>query len=63
MSLRHDCISCIPPGQLPLVPARFDVIGDIAILGLPPLLLPYAGAIAAAVMRCNKTIRTVVTKT
>jgi tRNA (guanine37-N1)-methyltransferase len=63
MSLRHDCEGCVPPHLIPLVPARFDIIGDIAVLGLPSPVLPYSGAIVATILRRNKTIRTVVNKT
>ncbi|OPY35696.1 MAG: tRNA (guanine(37)-N1)-methyltransferase Trm5b [Methanoregula sp. PtaU1.Bin051] len=62
MSLRSDCEGIVPAPLLPLVPARFDVIGDIAVLSLPDALLPFAPAIARAIISRRKNIRTVVRK-
>lgn len=62
MPLRADCEGAVPPALLPLVPARFDMIGDIAVLQLPGPLLPYAGAIANAIISRRKNIRSVARK-
>lgn len=62
MSLRTDCVNTVPARLLPLVPGRFDIIGDIAILSLPDPIVPYSGAIARAIIARRRTIRTVVRK-
>jgi tRNA (guanine37-N1)-methyltransferase len=62
MPLRADCAGVVPPALLPLVPARFDVIGDIALVQLSSPLLPYAGAIAQAIISRRKNIRSVARK-
>jgi len=62
MSLRSDCGGRVPARFLPLVPRRFDVIGNIAVLSLPDSLVPYAGAIAQALTTHRRSIRTVVRK-
>ncbi|HOX34727.1 MAG TPA: hypothetical protein PLO06_03430 [Methanoregulaceae archaeon] len=62
MTLMADCVNIVPPALLPLVPKRFDVIGDIAILSLPDPLIPYACIIARTITTRRKTIRTVVRK-
>ncbi len=62
MSLRQDCEGVVPAPLLPVVPGRFDVIGDIAVLSLPDTLLPFSAAIARAITSRRKTIRAVVRK-
>jgi len=62
MTLRADCVNIVPPVLLPLVPKRFDVIGDIAVLSLPDPLIPYACVIARTITTRRKMVRTVVRK-
>ena len=45
--------------QLELLPRAFDMIGHIAVLKLPPELLPQAGIIGDAVISANKNVRAV----
>ena len=62
MSLRYDCEGVVPPSILPLVPGRFDVIWDIAILSIPDELMPFSAAVAGMITSRRKNIRTVVRK-
>ena len=62
MSLRVDCDGIVPAALLSLVPGRFDVIGDIAIVALEDPLLPFSMEIARAIIARRKSIRMVVRK-
>ena len=62
MSLRSDCDGIVPAPLLPLVPGRFDVIGDIAVVSLPDPLMPYSSGIASAILNRRRSIRTIARK-
>lgn len=49
----------VPADLIPLVPDRFEVIGDIAVISIPPELLPYRAEIADSLMKTRRSIRTV----
>jgi len=53
----------LPQDLLRLVPGRFQIIGDIAILSLPPQARDYRIQIAQAVLSQGKGIRMVLNKT
>jgi tRNA (guanine37-N1)-methyltransferase len=63
MRLRDQVAKIIPPEVLPLVSNHFDVIGDIAILDLPPPLRPFGTVLAENIVSRRKNIRTVLNKT
>ena len=62
MSLRSDCEGIVPDSLLPLVPLRYDIVGDIAILSLPDPLIAFSDRIALAVTFRRKNIRTILRK-
>lgn len=49
----------LPDGLSDALPSSFDVVGDVAMIKLPDVLLPYAGAIGEAMMRANRSLRCV----
>lgn len=51
--------AAVPEGLRGLLPASFDVVGDIVVLKLPDELLPHARAVAAAILATHKNARTV----
>jgi len=57
-SLR-EAVEGIPEDLLPEVPSSFDVVGDIAIIHIPPALEPYANELGRAVLRMSPSIRVV----
>ncbi|HWG89242.1 MAG TPA: class I SAM-dependent methyltransferase family protein, partial [Candidatus Thermoplasmatota archaeon] len=52
-------IADVPADLKPLLPSSFDVIGHVLLLKLPDALAGYERAIAEALMRTNKSVRTV----
>lgn len=52
----------LPLNLLPSLPQALDVIGDIAILEIPPELEPYQKAIGLAILTIHRNIRTVLGK-
>ena len=63
MGLKDQLAGTIPAGLLPLVSDHFEVIGDVAVIVIPPVLDPYRGAIAEAVAARRKNIVTVLART
>ncbi len=59
MRLSKAVQGLVPPSLLPLVPDRFEVIGDIAVISLPEPLIPYREAIAGGIMTRRRSVRTV----
>lgn len=57
-SLR-EAVEGIPEDLLPEVPSSFDVVGDVAIIHIPPALEPYANELGRAVLRMSPSIRVV----
>ncbi len=55
----REAVEGIPEDLLPEVPSSFDVVGDIAIVHIPPPLEPYAGELGRAVLRMSHSIRVV----
>jgi tRNA (guanine37-N1)-methyltransferase len=63
MSLRKLLASIIPEEKQRYLRDRFDVIGDIAVVTIPPELDEYREEIALAVISIRRNIRTVLAKT
>ncbi len=63
MDLKTTLKEVIPDNALKLLSGRFEVIGDIAIIQIPPGCLPYKEEIADAVFSIRKNVRTVLQKT
>ncbi|MDD1705833.1 MAG: RsmD family RNA methyltransferase, partial [Methanoregulaceae archaeon] len=62
MSLRKYLRGIIPEEKLALVSDRYDVIGDVAILTIPPGLEAYREDIAIALLSQRRNIKTVLRK-
>jgi tRNA (guanine37-N1)-methyltransferase len=62
MTLRTRLAGTVPDEVLPCIPERLDVIGDVAIVSLPPEAVPYAAEVAAAVQAGRRNIATVLNK-
>ncbi len=62
MNLRDLLAGVIPPEQLPHLRESFDVIGDIAVVVIPPEVAPYRQEIALGVLSLRRNIRTVLAK-
>jgi tRNA (guanine37-N1)-methyltransferase len=52
----------LPPNLLASLPHAFDIIGDIAVMEIPPELSAYETTIGEAVLKANKNLRTVLSK-
>ena len=52
----------LPPHFLASLPKALDVIGDIAIIEIPPELKPYEKLIGQAIQKTHKNIKTVLAK-
>jgi tRNA (guanine37-N1)-methyltransferase len=52
----------IPEELLPSVPSSFDIIGDIAIVDLPPRLIAFSSAVGEGVMKIDPHVRLVLRK-
>jgi tRNA (guanine37-N1)-methyltransferase len=52
----------LPPNLLASLPHAFDIVGDIAVMEIPPELIAYESAIGEAVLKANKNLRTVLSK-
>ena len=63
MGLKDQLAGTLPPEILPLVPDRFEVIGTIAVLALPPLPGPYKRRVAEAIVSGRRNIGTVLNRT
>jgi tRNA (guanine37-N1)-methyltransferase len=63
MRLKEKLHGVVPEGCQSLLSNRFHVIGNIAILTLPPELAGYKKEIAQAVLSSGKSIHTVLNKT
>jgi tRNA (guanine37-N1)-methyltransferase len=53
---------CLPSDLLSSLPHSLDVIGDIAIIDIPPELKPHENLIGQAILKTHKNIRTVLAK-
>jgi tRNA (guanine37-N1)-methyltransferase len=62
MRLKDLLAGSLPADALEKIPGRFDVIGDIAIVSIPPELAEYRKTIAEAVLAERKNIYTVLNK-
>jgi len=49
----------LEPWELKLIPASYDIVGDIAIIRLPESLVHRSGIVARAIERIDKHIKTV----
>jgi tRNA (guanine37-N1)-methyltransferase len=63
MGLKDQLRDSIPDHSLGYLSDRFDVIGSIAVLCLPPALSDYKAEIAHAILSRRKNITTVINKT
>ncbi len=54
----RDLVDLSPELRL-LLPSSFDVIGDVAVIKLPPSLQAHAGAVGAALLRAYPRLRSV----
>jgi len=52
----------LPPNLLVMLPQAFDIVGDIIIIDIPPLLKSYQGLIGAALLQTHRSIKTVLAK-
>lgn len=59
MSLSSRCADHLPPGMAHLVPDRYDVIGDVAVISLPDDLLPYGEVIGRCIAEQHRGIHSV----
>ncbi|MDO8726351.1 MAG: class I SAM-dependent methyltransferase family protein [Candidatus Methanoperedens sp.] len=62
MSLQEHLKDKLREEKLLLVPKRFEVIGDIAVLSLPPLLYDEKHLVAQALVSQNKNVKVVLLK-
>jgi tRNA (guanine37-N1)-methyltransferase len=62
MGLKEDLAGKIPKSKMGFLRAGFDVIGDIAIIEVPPELESKKRVIAKALMRSQKSVRVVCRK-
>lgn len=63
MNLKEQLKGTVPPEKLNLLSNHFHVIGDIAIVSIPPELEGCKKEIASAIISRRKSIRTVLNKT
>jgi len=63
MSLRKFLSGVIPDDKLALVSDRYEVIGDVAIVTIPPGLEAYREDIALALLSNRRNIRVVLRET
>ena len=63
MGLKEQLRGIIPDPVICCLSDRFDVIGTVAVLSLPPTLSAYKLAIAHAILSRRKNIKTVINKT
>ena len=59
MRLSESLKGVIPDHLLPIVPDRYEVIGDIAVIMLPDPLLAYRTEIAGSIIAHRRNIRTI----
>ena len=52
----------LPPHLLASLPQALDIIGDIAVIEIPPELKPYESAIGEAIIKTHRNVRTVLAK-
>lgn len=52
----------LPPHLLASLPQALDVVGDIAIVEIPPELKPYQNLIGESILKIHKNIKTVLAK-
>jgi tRNA (guanine37-N1)-methyltransferase len=52
----------LPPNLLASLPRALDIVGDIAIVELPPELEPHKAAVGAAILQAHRSVRVVLAK-
>ena len=62
MSLKRSLAGIIPDDKIALLSDRYEVIGDVAIVSIPPGLEAYQADIALALISKRKNVRTVLRK-
>lgn len=63
MSLKDDLRGIIPEEKLALMPGHFSIVGEIAIVSLPPGLADHRDDVVQAIISRHKSIKTVLNKT
>ncbi len=61
-TLRQALTGKLPSNLLTALPSSYDVIGDIAVLDLPPSLSDYEELLANGIQEINKNVRVVLAK-
>ena len=62
MTLRDLMAGKVPETLIKLVPKRFDVIGDVAVISIPPQLYDHRNIIATELAAMRSDVRTVLNK-
>jgi tRNA (guanine37-N1)-methyltransferase len=62
LALKEDLNNILPPDIVNEIPSGFHIIGDIAVISLPPHLNEYRSFVAGAILLRHHNIRTVVSK-
>ncbi|HWQ20990.1 MAG TPA: class I SAM-dependent methyltransferase family protein, partial [Methanotrichaceae archaeon] len=62
MSLKDDLRGIIPDEKLAMMPGHFNIVGEIAIVSLPPSLDDYKDDVARAITSRHKYLKTVLNK-
>lgn len=62
MSLRDELRDIIPDERRDLVPGRFSLVGDVAIISIPPELESQKREIGEAIVSSHKSVKTVLRK-
>jgi tRNA (guanine37-N1)-methyltransferase len=52
----------LPADLLAEVPQAFDIVGDIVVIDIPPVLTPYAVLVGEAIMQTHHSVHTVLAK-
>ncbi len=62
MAIRDDLRHVLPPDTVSEIPSGFQVIGNVAVISLPPSLHDYGGLVAHAILARHKNVRTVMNR-
>ncbi len=61
-SLTQALEAALPPNLLAKLPQALDIVGDIAVIEIPPELKPYEKTVGEAILKTHKNIKTVLAK-
>ena len=62
MNLRDQMGGTMPDSLLPRAPKRFDIIGDVAVISIPPELDDFKNEIAKTIVSKRGNVMTVLNK-